>query len=113
MRARCARTCSSARSSVVKIVNSFIGSTAVDAMNDSTTASCATATRDTQSRFARPLLIAASLYSIERQIGDGDEQSLLDVEQPDRARARQAGGHAREPRPAIGRNHAVDVGAFR
>ena len=61
MRARCARTCSSARSSAVKIVNNFIGSTAFEAMNDSTTASCATAMRETQSRLARPRLIADSL----------------------------------------------------
>src|SRR3954469_5032497 len=44
------------------MVNSFIGSTAFDATNHSTTASCATATRDTQSRFARPALMADSLY---------------------------------------------------
>ena len=60
IRRRSARTCSSARSSLVKIVNSFIGRTAVSPMNDSTTASCATAARDTQSRSERPRLIAAS-----------------------------------------------------
>jgi hypothetical protein len=51
---------SSARASLVKIVNSFIGSTAAERRNDSTTASCATAARDTQSRSRSPALIAFS-----------------------------------------------------
>ena len=84
MRARCARTCSSARSSLVKIVNSFIGSTAFAAMNDSTTASCATATRETQSRFGKAPVDRRLAVAIERHVGDRHEQPLLDVEQADR-----------------------------
>ena len=102
-------------------------------MNDSTTASCAIAARDTQSRSERCRLIDASPYCgsgasatashcfcagpaarrRDRSLAVLADRRIVaaDVEQPDGTRSRQAGGDAIQRGNAAGGNQTVDVGS--
>ena len=113
IRFRSRAMCSSARSSLVKIVNSFIGTTADAPMNASTTVSCAIAARDTQSRLDSPRLIACFAVPAQRRIGHGEPDAAIDVDEAHGPRARQAARHARSRRAPRRRYQAVDVCAAR